>query len=662
WLIIEGEWKNNKKFGKQLDVRKWKTISPKSKAGIKKYLSSSFIKGVGPSTAQNIVDKFGDKSLEIIDKLPEKLIQVPGIGKKTARKINHSYRKHKYLSEIMVFLQSYNIGPATCMKIYKRYGKETIEKLEQDPYRMTEEIWGIGFKKADQIAKEMGIEANSPRRIRAALLFAMRQAKNNGHVYLPLTQLMEYTNSILGFSDKLEAVLQSMVKEESLLVEEDRIYLPKLLRSEKKLAENLIKFRESSFEPISTKKIKQYLDDFDEFQLDLVQIQAVQTALQEKLTVITGGPGTGKTTIIRVLCKVFAKMNKNVVLAAPTGKAAKRLSQATRMDAKTIHRLLQYNPHERTFMKSDSNPLDADLVVIDEVSMVDLLLMHALVKAVPYQARMVLVGDVNQLPSVGPGSVLEDIISSKALKVVKLTRIFRQARESVIVKFAHAVNKGKVIEDGKGGNGDLFFIERSESGKIVELIKKLVTENIPNTYKLDNINDIQILSPMKKGDLGTENLNNALQEALNPHGEVLIYYRKKWKKGDRIIQLKNNYELEVFNGDTGFISNFDLEEEKFTVNFDGRLVERDFSDLSEMDLAYAVTIHKSQGNEYPAVIIPVHTKHAIMLQRNLLYTGITRAKSLVVLVGTRRALGIAVSNNFKVKRYNWLKPRLARYN
>jgi exodeoxyribonuclease V alpha subunit len=664
WLQIEGVWEKSKKFGLQLKIQKWKTVQPQSTEGIIKFLGSGLIKGIGPSTAKRIVNKFGLKTLDILDKYPSRFKEIHGIGPAKSKTIMASWKEHREVSKIMVFLQGYGVPTGTAFRIYNKYKDDTISILTSNPYGIAGDIWGIGFKTADAIAFSMGISPDSIQRATAATLYALSKSKDDGHIFLPLDLLKEETKKIIyPVVPDFEIILDNLEKEKSIMVEENRIYLPKLFTMEKELAFSLIKLRNNPTRPLRLKKIDfdKSIHDMEDIALEPEQIRAVKNALYEKITIITGGPGTGKTTLINAIAYLSKKLKLKLILTAPTGRAAKRLKESTNKDASTIHRLLEYQPQKNRFAKNRDNPLDVNILVVDELSMVDLPLMTLLMRAIPPSATLVLVGDKNQLPSVGPGAVLNDLLKSGQINSVELKTIFRQAQESTIVKCSHEINKGQQISPGKGRGGDLFFIERSDPEEIANLITKLVTQNIPSSYGFSPLTDIQVLTPKHKGILGTQNLNINLQNGINPQGERFTNQGRDWRVGDKILQLKNNYDLQIFNGDLGIIKGWNSQENEVTILFDENEIVRPVKELSEMVLAYSISIHKSQGSEYPVVVIPIHTQHNIMLQRNLIYTAITRAKKLVVIVGTSKALNIAISNNFQKVRYSWLSNRIQQF-
>lgn len=661
WIRVRGVWEENTRWGMQLRIQEWEYASPAGKEGLIRFLGGGFVAGIGPSFAARIVEHFGERTLEIIEKTPQRLLEVPGIGRSRMNTIYESYKKYKHLSEVFVFLQSYGVGPATAHRIYERYHDESIRVLRETPYRMALEVDGIGFLTADRIARSMGVVEDSPGRLEAACLFSLQQAELDGHVYLPQEELKKRMNLLLQRDDfDLLPVLERLVQTHRCAIDDKRLYLPFFLHAERKTARNLavLSRKKSRFPAARLAELDTFLSEVMDIQLEPQQQQAVRTALASGLTVVTGGPGTGKTTLVRAITTALNKAGFGVVLAAPTGRAARRLFEATDHPAQTLHRLLEFTPQTQRFNRNRHHPLETDWVIVDEMSMVDLPLMYALLEALPASASLCCVGDVDQLPSVGPGLVLRDMIDSGQLPVVRLQKIFRQAQGSMIVSAAHEINQGYFESQGKGVLGDLFFIERDDPQAVAQLVHEMATRRIPEKYGFDPMSEIQVLTPMHKGILGTEALNAQLQESLNPNGLPFFAAGRNWRVGDRILQLRNNYDSLVFNGEAGRIEAVDLRERKVWARFDERVFEWSIDQLSDCTLSYAISIHKSQGSEYPAVIVPVHTQHVVMLQRNLLYTAITRARRLVVIVGSKKALNIAIHNVRVTERYSYLRERI----
>ncbi|SKA75530.1 ATP-dependent DNA helicase, RecD/TraA family [Caloramator quimbayensis] len=681
-----GEWTIHKTFGQQLKVESFEEIMPATLEGVEKYLSSGLIKGIGPATAKRIVEKFGMDSLDIIEMNPGRLTEIEGIGEKRAQSIAEAFKEQRELREVLVSLQSYGISVTYGLKIYKRYGKETFNIIKENPYKLCDDISGIGFKTADRIARNLGVDLNSTYRIMAGIKYILSGCIANGHVYLPKLTLYDECVKLLNVPiEIIEEALISLMTSKQVICDdiegETAVYLSSLFYSELGVARRLVEF---SLQKIG-EDFKDIEDDIKEYEklnnieFATEQKEAVIESVKNGVCIITGGPGTGKTTIIKCIIEIFKKRGMEVVLAAPTGRASKRITEATGYEAKTIHRLLEmeYTSEDSfpVFTKDEADPLECDAVIIDEASMVDILLMNSLLKAMPQGCRLIMVGDVDQLPSVGPGNVLRDIIDSHAISVVRLNRIYRQADESLIAVNAHRINSGDmpILNDREK---DFFFIQKGNSQDMVEEIVRLVDSRIPSFKEgFDPMRDIQVLSPTRKGEVGIYNLNIKLQEVLNPKSS------KKGEKqfrdftfrvGDKVMQIKNNYSLKwqsisnesesgmgIFNGDIGFVESVDSENQNLTVIFDDdKRVVYDFSNLDELEMAYAVTIHKSQGCEFPVVIIPVFFGPPMLLTRNLIYTGVTRAKKLVVLVGVRAALSNMINNNTIAQRYTGLKKRI----
>lgn len=657
-LLCEGDWKVDKRYGSQFVAQTWEEVMPATLYGIEKYLGSGLVKGIGPKFAQLIVNCFGLDTIEIIETDIKRLYEVPGIGQKRVEKIAESWEKQKDIKNVMLFLQGYGVSTAYAAKIYRQYGKESIDTVKTNPYKLADDIWGIGFKTADTIASKMGYEKNDLRRLKSGVTYTLSHMAEEGNVYAEEEQLVKSAIELLDADEApVRQAISEMLQSEDLIADAEAIYMPPFYYAEVGTANRLNKLMDcvegSLFNVIPDISVisKQTGVEYDE-----VQAEAIREAVSSKVMVLTGGPGTGKTTTTQGIIAALKAMGLCILLAAPTGRAAKRMSEATGMEAKTIHRLLEYNPKDG-YKRNDDNPLEGDALIVDECSMIDLLLMNNLMKAIPAGMRLVLVGDIDQLPSVGAGNVLRDIIDSKRIPVIRLTRIFRQAQESRIVMSAHDINKGVFPDTSNGKNTDFFFIQQEDPEQAVDTIVKLVKERLPNAYKRPT-SDIQVLTPMQRGVVGAANLNMALQTVLNPGQVSLNRSGYSFRQGDRVMQLRNNYDKEVFNGDLGYIERVDMEDRTLFVCFDGRTVEYDVSELDELTLAYATTIHKSQGSEYPIVVMPVLMTHYVMLQRNLIYTGITRAKKICVLVGTKKALSFAIRNLSVLKRNTKLKERL----
>jgi len=679
-LKLNGRWVVNKKFGEQFHVEAFEVVAPATIHGIRKYLSSGLIKGIGPVMADRIVDRFGLKTLEVIEKTPEQLTGVEGIGTKRIAMITHAWEEHREIKEIMIFLQSYGVSSAHSARIYKKYGNRSIEIVKENPYRLIRDIPGIGFLTADKIAQHLGIDYNSLIRAKAGLIHVLNECTGEGHVYYPEKELVRKAGELLRLDPMIILqALREVSKEKEIVMEpnhpesgEMAVFLAPFFVAETGVAQGLRRLRESpsNIRPIHPEKAIDWIQQKLHIKMAPKQNEAILAAATSKVLVITGGPGTGKTTLIRAILKIFDQLKLRVFLAAPTGRAAKRMAEATGWEARTIHRLLEYSLQRGEFKKNQSDPLETDVIIIDEASMVDVLLMYHLLKAIPTWAHLILVGDVDQLPSVGPGNILKDIIASNSFKVVRLTDIFRQAQESLIVVNAHRVNQGEFpllpppprwgegVAMPKDPSSDFYFIEEENPEKILHRILALCEEEIPGVFGFRTLQEVQVLTPMHKGMIGTINLNMELQKTLNPHPTGFTHSGKTLKLNDKVMQTVNNYNKEVFNGDIGRISKIDQENREITIDFEGRQVLYDFSELDEVVLAYAVSVHKSQGSEYPAVVLIVSTQHYLLLQRNLIYTGITRARKLVVMIGTKKALAIAIQNNKPQMRFTRLSERL----
>ena len=657
-LLCRGEWKVDKRYGSQFVAATWEETMPATVYGIEKYLGSGLVKGIGPRFARAIVQRFGTETIDIIETEIERLYEVPNIGRKRVAKIRESWEKQKDIKNVMLFLQGSGVSTAYAAKIYREYGKESIDKVRENPYRLADDIWGIGFKTADGIAAKMGYEKEDPRRCRSGILYTLGQLSDEGHVYAGEEQLVKTAGQLLEAGETaIRDTLAGMLQAEDLILDKDAIYLPPFYHAECGTSRRLRDLAESTgrslfdglFDPSS-------LTAETGIEYDEVQLAAIRQAVTSKVMVLTGGPGTGKTTTTQGIIAALKKAGLRVLLAAPTGRAAKRMSEATGMEAKTIHRLLEYNPQDG-YKRNDENPLEGDALIVDECSMIDILLMNNLLKAVPVGMRLVFVGDIDQLPSVGAGNVLRDIIDSQRIPVVRLVRIFRQAQKSRIVMNAHAINQGRFPDTSNGRDTDFFFMREDDPERAAETIVRLVKERLPRAYR-ESPDRIQVLTPMQRGVVGAANLNLLLQQALNPSGPSLNRGGYTYRQGDRVMQQRNNYDKDVFNGDLGYIREVDTEERTLKVDFDGKWVEYDVTELDELTLAYATTIHKAQGSEYPIVVMPVLMTHFVMLQRNLIYTGITRAKKICVLLGAAKALAYAVRNVSVLKRNTRLKERL----
>ncbi len=674
-LLLEGFWKMDAKYGKQFSVVKFEETLPATVYGIEKYLGSGLIKGVGPKFARRIVEKFGKDTLDVIEETPDALLQVTGIGKLRVERIKKSWVEQKEIKNIMLFLQGHEVSTAHATKIFKTYGSDSINVVTENPYRLADDIWGIGFKTADTIAEKLGIDKNRFIRLRSGILYTLNKLSESGHCYAVREQLIQTATKLLEVdSAELEITLDEMLRTDDVIRDEEAIYLPPFYFSETGCAKRLQKLMAAPRQiKLDSEQVLGKVNERGAGQVaagtagtvgnnityDEVQLEAIRTAVASKVMVLTGGPGTGKTTTTLGIISAYQRAGSRIILAAPTGRAAKRMSEATGMEAKTIHRLLEYKPPEG-YQKNEEKPLEGDVLILDECSMIDIMLMYNLLKAIPEHMTLIMVGDIDQLPSVGAGNVLRDIIASGVIPVVRLTRIFRQAQGSKIIMNAHRINRGEKIDMRGGKESDFFFAARETNEEVVDLVVKFCQKNLPNYYHVDPVNDIQVLTPMQRGVCGAANLNQVLQEAMNPSDVFLRRGAVQYRLRDKVMQIRNDYDKEVFNGDIGKIVNVDTEERELVVDFDGREVVYDVSELDELVLAYATTIHKSQGSEYPIVVMPFTMSHFVMLQRNLLYTGVTRAKKILVLIGEKRAISYAIKNETTTERNTKLAERIRR--
>ena len=658
---FEGKWNVDPRYGLQFNFEDYQIILPTTLDGVRRYLGSGLIKGVGPVTAGRIVDHFGEKTLDIIEKTPERLNEVEGIAQKRIEIIKKSWQEQKEIKRVMLFLQSYQVTTGYAVKIFKQYGSRAIEKLKENPYCMIDDIFGIGFKIADKIAQNLGIGNDSPARIGAGIKYCLNESANHGHCFVYLDDLLPTTAELLGTAEELvEKECTVLQRKKEIIIQNKQVWLPLYFNAEQEIGEKIvriIRFPQQLLQINIDQKIGE-LEEKYKINFAAEQKQAMKEVLLNRVLILTGGPGTGKTTTTIGLIELFEELGFKIVLAAPTGRAAKKLSEATRRFARTIHRLLVYNPREKRFTKNEQNPIRADVVILDEVSMIDVILMQSLLKAITENTFLVLIGDIDQLPSVGPGNLLKDLIDSEVIPVVRLTHIFRQKAKSLIILNAHRVNQGKYPILNVKQNKDFFFLKEEDPERAAQKIIQLCTYRLPRSYGYDPMHDIQVLTPMYKGAVGADQLNNLLRNALNSDEKSVKYGHQVYKINDKVMQIRNNYDKEVFNGDIGNIKDIDHEEQTVKVLFYRRVVEYEFSELNELVLAYAITVHKSQGSEYPAVVMPLLTQHYLLLQRNLLYTAITRARRLVVIVGTSKALWIAIKNDKTVQRNTFLKERL----
>ncbi len=672
-LRMTGGYEDNPRFGRQFRVASYSEIAPRTVNAIKRYLGAGLIKGIGPEFASRIVERFGDKTLEILDQNPDRIREVPGIGATRAVAIKKTWAEKRGQREVMVFLQGYGVSPALAARIYKRYGAQAVARVRENPYRLAFDVWGIGFLSADRLAMSLGIGKDNDVRIEAGVRHVLEESGGQGHVYLPRQRLVDEAGQRLDLEpDKIEAAVDRLARRGDIAVEHtedgEAIFETALWRAEIAAAQGLRRLLRAPKRPLPVDANRAVADYENAAGITLAprQAEAVRRALAEPLLVITGGPGVGKTTIVRGIVSTFLRCRQRVALAAPTGRAAKRLQESTGQPAATLHRLLEWRPAEGMFGRNQHNPLDADLLVVDEASMIDVRLCADLLAALTDGTRLLLVGDQDQLPSVGPGMVLRDIIASGAVPVVRLDEIYRQAAESLIVTNAHRIHDGELPDLGEApaqgreaDRRDFFFLDGEDPATAAQLIRDLVVTRLPRRYGLSPF-DIQVLTPMHRGELGASNLNTVLQDALSAGADELQVGGRRFRIGDRVMQLRNNYDKDVFNGDLGQVVRIARDAGEVAVRFDEREVVYDNDELDELALAYAATVHKSQGSEYPAVVIPVHTQHFVMLQRSLLYTAVTRGKKLVVLVGTSKAVRIAVRNAEVALRCTRLSQRLAK--
>ncbi|MFH0702119.1 MAG: ATP-dependent RecD-like DNA helicase [bacterium] len=671
WLNAEGNWHIDSNYGQQFKAEILKTTQPDTIDGMEKYLGSGLIKGIGKHFAGRLVKAFGKDVFDIIESSPDKLLCVDGIGKTRQNMIISAWNEQKSVREIMIFLHSHGVSTSKAFRIYKQYGNEAIKKVNEDPYCLARDIWGIGFKTADKIAESIGIEKESDLRARAGIEFVLFELTNEGHCAYPEKDLIQKSIEMLEISEEIiKKALDYLIDTERLVKntefkDKELIYLVSIDRAEEELSKILLELFQGKHPcpEINVNDAVEWVENKTRLIFAQAQKQAIEMALKSKVLIITGGPGVGKTTIVNSIIQIFKAAKLNTVLCAPTGRAAKRLSETTGMEAKTIHRLLKFDPAMYKFRHNEENPLEGNIFVIDECSMIDLVLAYQVIRAIPKDAALILIGDVDQLPSVGAGCVLKDIINSNAIPVCRLTEIFRQASKSNIITNAHRINRGEYpfyprskVEDPQ--MSDFYFIEAKNPDNGVFILSSLIKDHIPAKFGFDPLDEIQVLTPMQRGKLGARNINMVLQEALNPTGDYIQRYGWTFRVNDKVMQVKNNYDKDVFNGDIGRITQINDENNEIIVKYYDKEVIYDFNELDELVLAYAMTIHKSQGSEYPAVIIPIHTQHYIMLQRNLLYTAVTRGKKLVILLGMIKAIAIAVNKIDSNNRITGLKDRL----
>lgn len=676
-LDMSGTWKDHSKYGEQFEVGTYTIKVPATVYGIRKYLGSGLIKGLGPKMAERIVGAFGKETLDVIEHHIEKLIRIEGIGKKRVESIRTAWTEQKEIRDVMIFLQTFGVGIGYAAKIFKKYKGRSVQVVKSNPFRLADDLFGVGFKTADAIAEKLGFPKDASLRIEAGVIHLLKQFADEGHVYYPYNGFVHKSRDVLEVNTEIvQGAIDRLAAEKKIVIEkadayiplhskgrEERVYLTGFYQSEANVAGRLnqIMSASRSIREMNVRNAIEWAQKKLSIHLAEQQVEAIRCVLENKITIITGGPGTGKTTIVGALLKIFGSLRIRILLAAPTGRAAKQLSEATGYEARTIHRMLEFSMHKGGFQKNENNPLDCDLLVVDEASMIDIALMQSLLKAVQNETTLVLVGDVYQLPSVGPGTVLKDMISSEVFPVIELNKIFRQARESQIVVNAHKINNGILpafgAESSPAARKDFYFRERHAPEEVLAFILELVKVHLPERG-FDRLTDIQVLTPMNKGIVGVENLNRELQKALNPGEDCVMRGSKNFRLNDKVMQIKNNYDKGVFNGDIGRIQKIRPIDQEIHVLFDGRTVKYDYSELDEIVLAYAITVHKSQGSEYPAVIFPVVSQHYILLQRNLIYTAVTRAKDMVVIIGTKKAMSMAVKNDRTQRRFTSLADRL----
>ncbi len=671
-----GRYEVDGRHGEQLRVETLLAVAPATTAGLEKYLGSGVIPGIGPAYAKRIVEEFGERTLTVLDQEPDRVRDVPGLGEKRAEAVIKAWEAHRAVGAIMIFLQTHGASPSLATRIHKRFGPKAIDIVSRQPYRLSLDVWGVGFKTADKIARSIGIAADAPERAQAGVLQTLHDVTGRGHVFAPRPDLVRLAANMLEQDEtRVDEAVDALSRSAHVVLEdaghELAVYPKQLHEAETGVATRVRDLlsagsRGAEGAPVRARlaaAVEPAITAFEEgahVKLAGAQRRAVEEAAKNKVLVITGGPGVGKTTIVKAILAVLDRAKLSARLAAPTGRAAKRMSEATKRDATTLHRLLEFDPKERTFLRDRKRPIPTDALIVDEASMIDIELARSLFNALPDDARLVLVGDVDQLPSVGPGAVLRDLIASERVPTVRLTQIFRQAEGSLIVENAHRIQEGLSPASADSPEGTFHIIKRDSGEAAAETIQRVVTENIPKRFGLDPRRDVQVLTPMHRGDTGTIALNERLQAVLNPDGPTVSRFGRTMRAGDKVMQLKNDVERNVYNGDVGFILSLDPEARQLVVRFDEREVTYEESDLDELTLAYATSIHKSQGSEYPAVVIPLLTEHFVMLSRNLFYTAVTRGKKLVVLVADPRAIRMALAETRKEERKTWLAERIRR--
>lgn len=665
-LRLTGSWELNARYGRQFRASSFIPKLPSSVRGIQRFLASGLVRGIGPVLAKRIVDHFGPQTMEIISSCPEKLLTVEGLGPVKLQEIVRSWEENKKIRDLIIFLQEHGISTSLATRIYRHYGDRAFNVLRSNPYQLCLDVWGIGFRTADQMAMKLGCDPSSLDRIAAFILYYLEKESEQGHLFKYKQEIIEAASKELEVvGERVEESLEKLIKNRQVIPEltsaGEAIYLPYLHRAEETIVQRIIRLATTPwlFPGLDVEEAIKKVETQLNLEFNAEQKQAIKESLNQKILIITGGPGTGKTTLIRAIVELYEQWGRRVLLAAPTGRAAKRLAEATEREAKTIHRLLEYNPKEEGFRRNEKYPLSGEVLIIDEFSMVDVLLMEALIKAVPLGMRLILVGDSDQLPSVGPGNLLRDLLDSQRIKVIRLTEIFRQAKGSLIVLNAHRVRRGLSLIYPRQSESDFLFIHQEEEEKVFELVMEMACEKVPERLNLPSLNSqVQVITPMYRGLCGVDNLNRELQQRLNPNSRGLKVGQHEFRLGDKVMQIRNNYDKEVFNGDIGVIIAINPETWQVVVDYDGRPVNYEKDELVEITLAYAISVHKSQGNEYQGVIMPLLVQHYIMLQRNLFYTALTRAKKLCVIIGSFRALHIAIKNDSPIKRNGRLKDKL----
>ncbi|PLX28204.1 MAG: ATP-dependent RecD-like DNA helicase [Ignavibacteria bacterium] len=664
--VLHGNWQEHAKYGKQFQFQSYDVQYPATREGIARYLASGLIRGIGKSTARKIVDHFGTETLTIMNEDIERLREVAGIGDRTLDKVRESWEKQRGVQNVMVFLKSHDISTTWAVRIFREYGADSVRVMQEDPYRLVVDIEGIGFVIADGIARSLGVEAQDERRILAGVGYVLREAaRRDGHIAVPEEQFVRHAASVLEIDEHLLMEALRRAKDEGLVIgEDDMLFPPELYHAEVALTRSISAAFAEEWNMVDHRVLNDVLESVEEngdLRFNAMQVEAVHKAIAGPLCILTGGPGTGKTTTLRGVLEIARRLKWKTAICAPTGRAAKRIQEVTGFEAFTIHRLLEFDPVTMTFQRHDERPVEADLLVVDEMSMVDLPLMAALLRARRPGCRVVLVGDENQLPSVGPGAVLRDLIGCGEIETVVLTLVFRQSVRSSIISNAHRVREGytPVFDSRISEGGETFFRELGSGENVADVLRELVTEQVPGQLHCDPVRDIQVLSPMHGSAAGVTHLNHVLQRELNGSSRVVYQHGEKiFRANDKVMQVRNNYEKDVYNGDIGYVTGYDQEENQLQVDFEGRTVRYAPEDVDDLVLAYAITIHKSQGSEYPVVVVPMVMQHRIMLRRTLLYTAMTRAERMLVLLGQRGAVATAVQSPFEKPRYGRLKERL----